>query len=232
MIWASITILLIFLAGSIFIVFGLWRKSSKARYALIEGLSILEEEESKRNTVLAEVSELLKTLISSSELEENTQRVSAKEEELRAERGRVTIAQAEHDALETRLREMEEVERELEASYVEAEREVDMLRTQEKELQEKRAEVKKHLSDSTVALELILEQVDSIVASNDHIVLTKKQLGTLQEKIEWYSEQIGILNRQYMDLKRAYDSLDIEYAQLYEKQNEIDNANKQNAKTG
>ena len=41
------------------------------------------------------------------------------------------------------------------------------------------------------------------------------------EQVEWYTNEISIVNHKYIELKRAYDALDIEYAQLYEKQNAL-----------
>ena len=38
-----------------------------------------------------------------------------------------------------------------------------------------------------------------------------------QKKIQFYEQEIAVVNKKYMELKRAYDALDIEYAQLYEK---------------
>jgi len=43
------------------------------------------------------------------------------------------------------------------------------------------------------------------------------QLTMAEEKIDTLILQIEIGNEQYFTLKRRYDALDIEYAQLYEK---------------
>ena len=48
------------------------------------------------------------------------------EESLKAERGRITITQAELETVETRLRELDEIERELEASALETKEELNI----------------------------------------------------------------------------------------------------------
>ena len=59
------------------------------------------------------------------------------QEALRAERGRTTISQAELKTVEGRLRELEEIERELEASGLETKEELNILEKKHKELTQK-----------------------------------------------------------------------------------------------
>src|SRR5690606_2531180 len=81
------------------------------------------------------------------------------QEALKAERGRITITQAEWETVETRLREREELERELEASGIETKEEVNIPKKKEAEHQERNAELKAKLSETTANLEKLLAEV-------------------------------------------------------------------------
>ena len=54
---------------------------------------------------------------------------------------------------------------------------------------------------------------------------SKTELVEVEKNISFYEIEITKINKQYVTLKRAYDALDIEYAQLYEKrQQQMDSA--------
>ena len=188
------------------------------RKALLEtNISRLKAEGKAKQTVLEEISEIALGLISPGAIDKMKKKVEELDETLRAEKGRLTITQAELDAVETRLRELEEVERELEASSIEAAKEVEMLRSQERDIQARNEKLKEQLQLSMDQIDILLDQFHSSQATVDQLHAMKAQLEQTQEKIEFYSAQLAEINKSYMDLKNAYDALDIEYAQLYEK---------------
>src|SRR5690606_22686978 len=71
-------------------------------------------------------------------------------EKLRSEKGRGTIIQAESEAVDLRLRELEEIEKELENSSIEASREVEMLRVRAKEAEANNQKLKEHLENTMI----------------------------------------------------------------------------------
>ena len=48
----------------------------------------------------------------------------------------------------------------------------------------------------------------------------KSDLNSGQMQLKHFQSEIPDINQKYVALKRAYDALDIEYAQLYEKQSQ------------
>jgi chromosome segregation ATPase len=136
---------------------------------------------------------------------------------LKADRGRVTITQAELETVETRLRELEEIERELEASGIETEEEVKILTKKEQELAAKNAALKEQIRASTDKMDALLGELQNNAEAQEQVLNLKTQLILSEQKTEEMVVQIELGNDQYFDLKRRYDALDIEYAQLYEK---------------
>jgi chromosome segregation ATPase len=139
------------------------------------------------------------------------------EESLKAERGRITITQAELETVETRLRELEEIERELEASAIETKEELNILKKKEKELRSKNDELKQRIAEATGGLEKLLSEVELSSQAQEQMTAMQTELLATQEKIDVLILQIEQGNEQYFILKKRYDALDIEYAQLYEK---------------
>lgn len=136
---------------------------------------------------------------------------------LKADRGRVTITQAELETVETRLRELEEIERELEASGIETEEEVKILTKKEQELSAKNAALKEQIRASTEKIDALLGDLQNNAEAQEQVLSMKTKLILTEQKAEEMVVQIELGNDQYFELKRRYDALDIEYAQLYEK---------------
>ena len=136
---------------------------------------------------------------------------------IQAERGRAAIAKVELESVELRLRELDETERELDASEVEIKGELNILKGREEELRLRNEALKDQINESLS----ILEKLRSEVAMTED---QTRLLNDMQEELLYSQEQIGDLlaqiakgNDHYFQLKRRYDALDIEYAQLYEK---------------
>lgn len=138
-------------------------------------------------------------------------------ESLKVEKGRVTITQAELETVEGRLRELEEIERELGASNIETEEELKILQKKEKDLKAKNEALKEQIAASHAQLEELESEIEVTGQLQIEVDKAKQELLMCQTQIDTLLAQIEIGNEQYVILKKRYDALDIEYAQLYEK---------------
>lgn len=138
-------------------------------------------------------------------------------ETLKVEKGRVTITQAELETVEGRLRELEEIERELGASNLETEEELKILQKKERELKAKNDSLKEQIRASNEQLEQLESEIELSGQLQIEVDKAKQELLMCQTQIDTLLAQIEIGNEQYVVLKQRYDALDIEYAQLYEK---------------
>lgn len=136
---------------------------------------------------------------------------------LKADRGRVTITQAELETVETRLRELEEIERELEASGIETEEEIKILGKKQQELIARNEALKEQIRASSERMNSLMGELQDNAEMQEQVLNIKTQLVLTEQKVEEMLVQIELGNEQYFELKRRYDALDIEYAQLYEK---------------
>jgi len=136
---------------------------------------------------------------------------------LSAEKGKQAIAEAEIDALDIRLRELEELRRELEVSNMDAIKEVEMLKAQERDMSNKNLGIQDQLKNSFDQLEILISMLSSNAKAVEQLNKSKTELVEVEKSITFYEIEITRINKQYVTLKRAYDALDIEYAQLYEK---------------
>lgn len=139
------------------------------------------------------------------------------QEALKAERGRIMITQAELETVESRLRELEELERELEASGIETKQELVILKKKHDELADKNKTLRDQIQMSTQQIDQVIAEIQFSAEVQAQIDNMKMQLVKSQEKIDLLLLQIEQGNDQYFNLKKRYDALDIEYAQLYEK---------------
>ena len=131
-------------------------------------------------------------------------------ESLKAERGRVTIAQAELDMIEVRLRELEEITRELEASTTET----------KEELKIKNDHLRVQIAVTTSKMETIMSEIEMSAQMQEQVLKLRGDLLQSEEQGQTLLNEIQRGNEQYFILKRRYDALDVEYAQLYQQFNE------------
>lgn len=136
---------------------------------------------------------------------------------LSAEKGKQAIAEAEIEALDVRLRELEELKRELEVSNMDAIKEVEMLKAQERDMANKNLGIQDQLKNSLDQIEILINIMSSNAKAVEILNKSKTELIEVEKKIAFYELEITKINKQYVVLKKAYDALDIEYAQLYEK---------------
>lgn len=222
MLWI-ILVILIFLLGGGLVGYLMYSKVAAVRKTFERNMQVLQEEKEKKESILRNLSEVNLALASLDDLEKKKDELTSGEEGLRAERGRLTITQAELEAVETRLRELEEIERELESSALETSQELEMLRSQERDIEARSDRLKAELENSLFQIDILIDQLSSNSEAVEKITRSKTQLLEAQEKIEIIENSLGEINARYLDLKKAYDALDIEYAQLYEKQNSLGN---------
>lgn len=180
-------------------------------------LSVLQEEEEQKAQIKERFNELYALMIDVGSVRTKADEFLSFQESLKAERGRITITQAELETVEGRLRELEEIERELEASGVETKEEIAILEKKHGGLTTKNQTLQSKISESTQKLEAVLSEIELSAQMQEQVDVMKAQLIQTQEQIELLLVQIEEGNGQYFILKKRYDALDIEYAQLYEK---------------
>ena len=138
-------------------------------------------------------------------------------ESLKTERGRITITQAELETVESRLRELEEIERELEASKIDTQEEIKILEKKKGDLGVKNSRLKEQLEFAVSQLDTAVQELELSTQMQEQMQAIKLETVQTQERIDAILMKIDESNQQYFVLKKRYDALDIEYAQLYEK---------------
>jgi chromosome segregation ATPase len=181
--------------------------------------NVLEEVEQKR-ALWDQVQKLSSELADPKELAERIRNFAVARESLKAERGRVTIAQAELDMIEVRLRELEEIHRELEASTTETKEELRILQRKEDELKAKNDNLRVQIAETNSKMEVLLSEIEVSAQMQEQVVNLKAELLRSEEQVQTLLNEIQKGNEQYLILKRRYDALDVEYAQLYQQFNE------------
>ncbi len=219
-----VLILVVSLGGAFFVAAMLKKRFSAGDEQVKKNISIIKNEAKAKEEILRELAQLSLGLASSQYFEQLGDQIRTCEEELRAERGRLTITDAELEAVDVRLRELEELKRELEMSNIDAIRELELLKAQERDMSSQNESLRGQLRSSTEQLDMLLDMLASSAEAVAHLQSAKAQLIEAEQKATFYESQITLLNQKYVSLKRAYDALDIEYAQLYEKQQQAANA--------
>ncbi len=220
----AITITLIYLMGAAMIAMNLRRNARSQQDNAEESVKSVERRIQSQTEMLAEIERLKSALVPREEFDQKKKEMGTLEESLRTERGRVTITEAELEALEGRLREFEEIERELQASTLEIDREIEMLRSQEKEVAKRNEELRVQLETTLESVGQMLAKAEELFEIQDEVERVKAALKNVEQSVSRYTEDVSSVNKSYVNLKRAYDALDIEYAQIYEKQNELEAA--------
>lgn len=176
----------------------------------------------ERTAVLDELRSIISEAVDPDLIKKNGQQLIEVLEALKAERGRNTITQAELETVESRLRELEEIERELEASGIETKEEIKILGKKEKDLRSKNDSLKEDIAASMSKMAEVLAQIEMSAELQEKVDSMKTDLVLTQERIDTLLLQVEQGNEQYFILKKRYDALDIEYAQLFEKFSEAE----------
>jgi chromosome segregation ATPase len=191
--------------------------AKKSNSGVVTAAVNLEDEVAQKKQIKEKIEALQASMINISELKSKVSEFLVTRESLKAERGRVTITQAELETIEVRLRELDEIARELEASMTETKEELKILQRKEKDLSNKNDALKAQISGSLAKIDEILSQIELTAQMQEQIARAKTELGRTEQQIENLLTQIQAGNEQYFILKKRFDALDIEYAQLYEK---------------
>ena len=122
--------------------------------------------------------------------------------------------------IEVRLRELEEIHRELEASTTETREELRILQRKEDELKVKNNHLREQIAETNSKMERLMVEIELSTQMEEQVVQLKGELLRSEEQVQTLLNEIQKGNEQYFILKRRYDALDVEYAQLYQQFNE------------
>lgn len=198
-------------AGVMYALLGQIRKGSE------DLIAALKNERNLKVGYAEKIRTLYSGLIESKYLISKVKEYKSSEDALKAEKGRITITQAELETVEARLRDLEELERELEASNSETQEELGILKKKEKELRGKNDALKAQIAASNKKTDDLLGQLEMSTEMRERVTGMQSELIRTEEKLSDLLSKIELCNEQYIHLKMRYDALDIEYAQLYER---------------
>jgi chromosome segregation ATPase len=213
----SIFILLIGIVQAAGVGFYLIKTAKKLNSGSQIAFDLLSDEVQQKRKLREALSALESEMVDPNEVKDAAKNFLIARESLKAERGRVTITQAELETIEVRLRELDEIARELQASMTETKEEMKILQRKEGELTNKNQQLKAQIADSVSKMDSIMSEIEMTAQMQEHITRMKAEIVKAEEQIETLLTQITAGNEQYFVLKKRYDALDIEYAQLYEK---------------
>lgn len=185
------------------------REARSANQSIKEELVLKQELWGRIEAIIAEMADPV-------EHEQISADATRAREALKAERGRVIIIQAELESVEVRLRELDEVNRELEASGLETKEELKIFQKRESELKTKNDELRVQIADSTTKMEALMSEIEMSVQMQEQVKIMRADLLKSEEQVETLMNEIQKGNEQYFIFKRRYDALDVEYAQLYQ----------------
>ena len=179
--------------------------------------SKLKENLSSIDLAIQKTESLLDQLAPFDDLKVKVKELLKAKEALKLEKGRVSLAQAEQETIDRRLRELEEIERELDASNIEVKKELDILDGKQREIKSKNESLNLKIQENLQEIERMTKenQMDEDIKAS--ILDVKARLVATQEETQKLTKAHEIEKNQYVILKRRFDALDIEYAQLYEK---------------
>ena len=213
----SILIIIIGLVEAVGLAAAMYVIVSKKKSTMGGAADKLEDELKLRQGYETQINSLFAGLVKIDQLVQQADIIRNLQESLKAERGRITITQAELETVETRLRELDEIERELEASSLETKEELKILKRKEGDLGQKNSTLKQQLEITRENMSKILTDIQLSAEMQDQIKAMQSEIMSCEQKIDDLLLRIEQGNEQYFILKSRYDALDIEYAQLYEK---------------
>ncbi len=212
--WSSVFLIAIIQSGLVaFFIFG---RAQAAKVNLLKQFELIQDEIQQKRDLWAKVEAAQAEMAAQSEMRLVGRDFIESREILKLERGRVTITQAELETLEGRMRELEEIGRELEASQTETKEELKILRRKEEDMRLKNDSLRGQIADSLAKMEGLLTEIELTAQMQNQVAVMKSELLRSEEKIQTMLNQIQQSNEQYFNLKRRYDALDVEYAQLFQ----------------
>ena len=181
----------------------------------------------ERTKFKEEIDEKFSKLIPFDQLKDAIEDTKNLQVSLKLEKGRVSITKTEIEVIDNRLRELEEIERELVASSLETQEELKVLNKKEQVFTDQNSTIKTQIELSNTRLDSL---VSTIEESSQLQIQMDRMMGELlvtQSKIDLLLLQIEEGNEQYIKFKERYNALDIEYAQLYEKFSDSESSKKE-----
>ncbi len=222
MLWIVI-ILLIYVATFVFVSFKVLSTRNAVEKSHKENLERVSKEKKEKQSLLQSIAMKVIGLTTPEAVTKATEDLSEFDAIIAAEKGKQAIAEAEIETLDIRLRELEELRRELEVSNMDAVKEVEMLKAQERDMSNKNLGIQDQLKNSFDQIEILVSMLSGNANAVEQLNKAKSELEAAEKSISFYEGEITKINTQYVALKRAYDALDIEYAQLYEKRQQQGN---------
>lgn len=196
---------------------GLYYLSTTKTLAIDSIVKDSQDELQKKESLINEFLETYQKMAPARDFRVNARELNDIVQKIRAERGRLTITQAELEAVENRLRELDEIERELEASALETKEELAILEKKAQEIKEKNQALQDELESSMAEIDEMMKNLELTAKQQEYVDNMKGELASCQSQIDNVLIAIEQCNEQYVYMKKRYDALDIEYAQLYEK---------------
>lgn len=176
----------------------------------------LEDEIRQKKELLQAVEQARSELAPEEEFLLAVRKYQVAQELLREEQGRYIIAQADLDALENRLRELDEAARELEASSTETKEELKIIEKKHSDLKNKNEDLRIQINDSTKKIEKLVVEIELSTQMRERVLRMKSELLKAEERIDSTMLEIDKINDQYFTMKKKYDALDVEFAQLFQ----------------
>jgi chromosome segregation ATPase len=211
-----LTVLLLALIQSGLIALFIFNRARHANDDVVAQFELIKDEVQQKRDLWAKVEAVQGEIAEDGDFKRAARDFIGARESLKVERGRVTLTQAEIEALEVRMRELEEIGRELEASQTETKEELKILRRKEDDMRDKNNLLRGQIADSLAKMDLLIEEIELTAQMQNQVAAMKSELLRSEEKIQTMLNQIQDTNEQYFNLKRRYDALDVEYAQLYQ----------------
>jgi len=217
-VWILLIILL-----SLAVAGGSWfwlKRKAKTVNTEVDGyLEAMQTQLTNRQDALRKLAELILGFCPEEEIEIIKQEVATMESAFNAEHGRLTITHAELDAVRHRLNDLVETDKEIKSSLEAADKEYAILKSQEEEIKLQNSKLEEGLSSIISKIDELTSELKGSEELAKGFLKAKEDLQAVEGQFKWYESEIVQLNEKYIDLKKAYDALDIEYAQLYERQN-------------
>jgi chromosome segregation ATPase len=210
------TVILIAIIESLLAAFFIFNRTSSANKGILKQFELIQDEVQQKRDLWSKVEVAQAEMATQSDIRQVGSEFVESREVLKVERGRVTITQAELETLEERMRELEEISRELEASQTETKEELKILRRKEEDMRSKNELLRGQIADSLAKMDGLITEIELTAQMRNQVALMKSELLRSEEQIQTMLNQIQEYNEQYFNLKRRYDALDVEYAQLYQ----------------
>jgi chromosome segregation ATPase len=204
------------LVESVVVALIVFTRAKQSNNHRVKAYELLQDEVQQKRDLWGRVESLKAEMADEQELSQSVQRFLSARDALKVERGNATLTRAELEALEVRLRDLEEIGRELEASSTETKEELKILQRKEGELRTRNDALRGQIADSLSKMETLIAEIEMTAQMQEQVAIMRSELLRAEEKIQNMLNEIQQNNEQYFNLKRRYDALDVEYAQLYQ----------------